>query len=69
MVPDPRGQYSGKIRFVEKPGVQDESGGGGGVAMSLNVVLTLGNLPRSQCSSTGPSARCGYCCSLCPAGE
>ena len=23
-VPGPRGQYSGKIRFIEKPGVQDE---------------------------------------------
>ena len=22
----PRGQYSGKIRFIEKPGVQDEAG-------------------------------------------
>ena len=33
----PRGQYSGKIRFIEKPGVQDE-----GVAMWLNVVLTPG---------------------------
>ena len=27
-LPDPRGQYSGTIRFIEKPGVQDE-----GVAM------------------------------------
>ena len=34
-VPGPRGQYSGKIRFIEEPGVQDE-----GVAMWLNVVLT-----------------------------
>ena len=33
--PGPRGQYSGKIRFIEKSGVQDE-----GVAMWLNVVLT-----------------------------
>ena len=31
------GQYLGKIRFIEKPGVQDE-----GVAMWLNVVLTPG---------------------------
>ena len=23
-VPGPRSQYSGKIRFIEKPGVQDE---------------------------------------------
>ena len=29
----PRSQHSGKIRFNEKPGVQDE-----GVAMWLNVV-------------------------------
>ena len=26
-VPGPRGQYSGKIRFIEKPGVQDEGKG------------------------------------------
>ena len=25
-VPGPRGQYSGKIRFIEKPGIQYESG-------------------------------------------
>ena len=25
-VPGPRGQYSGKIRFIEKPGVQNEEG-------------------------------------------
>ena len=37
-VPGPAGQYSGKIRFIEKPGVEDE----GGVAMWLNVVLTPG---------------------------
>ena len=34
-VPGPRDQYSGKIRFIEKSGVQDE-----GVAMYLNVVRT-----------------------------
>ena len=33
-VPGPRGQYLGKIRFIEKPGVQDEV-----VAMWLNEVL------------------------------
>ena len=33
-VPGPRGQYSGKIRFIKKPGVQDQ-----GVASCLNVVL------------------------------
>ena len=62
-VPGPRGQYSGKIRFIEKPGIQDEE-----VAIWLNVVLTPGSLPRSQYSGTGPSASCGYCCPLCPAG-
>ena len=41
-VSGPRCQYSGKIRFIEKPGVQDE-----GVAMWLNVVLTPASLPRS----------------------
>ena len=25
-VPGPLGQYSGKIRFIEKPGLQDEGG-------------------------------------------
>ena len=25
-VPGPRGQYSGKIRFIEKPAVQDKGG-------------------------------------------
>ena len=39
-----------------------------GVAMWLNLVPTPGSLPRSQCSGTGPSASCGYCCPLCPAG-
>ena len=36
-IPGQRGQYSGKICFIEKPRVQDE-----GVAMWLNVVLTPG---------------------------
>ena len=36
-VPGPRGQYSGKIRFNEKRGVQVE-----GVAKLLNIVLTPG---------------------------
>ena len=62
-VPGPWGQYSGKIRFIEKRGVQDE-----GFAMLLNVVLTPASLPQSQTSVTGPSASCGYCCPLCPTG-
>ena len=33
-VPGPRGQYSGKIRFIKKPGVQDE-----GFDTCLNVIL------------------------------
>ena len=38
VAPLPHGcRYSGKIRFIEKPGVQDEGRGGG--AMWLNVVL------------------------------
>ena len=36
-VPGPRGQYSGKIRFIVKPVVLDV-----GVAMWLNVVLIPG---------------------------
>ena len=39
----PRGQYSRKIRFIEKPGVKDE-----GVAICLNVVLTPASLPRGK---------------------
>ena len=58
------GQYSGKIRFIEKSGVQDE-----GVAMWLNIVL---NYPRVAypCQSLGTrsSASCGYCCPLFPTG-
>ena len=34
-VPGPLGQYFGKIRFIEKPGKQDQ-----GISMWLNVVLT-----------------------------
>ena len=30
--------------------------------------LNVGSLPRTQSSGTGPSARCGYCCPLCPTG-
>ena len=42
-VPGPRGQYSGKNCFIEKPGIQDE-----GVAMWLNVVLIPGQpTPKS----------------------
>ena len=37
LVPCLQGQYSWKICFIEKPGVQDD-----GVAMWLNVVLTPG---------------------------
>ena len=43
-VPDPRGQYSGKIHSIEKPGVQDK-----GVVMWLTVVLTPGEpTPKSN---------------------
>ena len=71
-VPDPRGQYSGKIRFIEKPGVQDVyvwgGGGGRGRHVAKRSSDPQGSLPRSQCLGTGPSASCGYCCLLCPAG-
>ena len=53
-LPNPRSQYSRKIRLIEKSWVQDE-----GVAIWLT---------RSQTSGTGPSASCGYCCPLCPSG-
>ena len=36
--------------------------------MWLNVVLTLGSLPRSQCSGTGPSASCGIVAPFAPRG-
>ena len=62
-VPGPRSQYWRKIRFIEKPGIQDER-----IDMCLYVVLTPGSLPRSQSSGTGSSAGCGYCCPLCPTG-
>ena len=53
-VPVSRGQYSGKICFIEKPGVQDDP---------------PGSLPRSKSTGTGPSANCGYCYPLCPFGD
>ena len=53
----------GKFVLSRNPGYKTS-----GVAMWLNVVLTPGSLPRSQCSGNGPSASCGYCCPLCPAG-
>ena len=53
----------GKFVLSRNPGYKTR-----GVAMWLNVVLTPGNLPRNQCSGTGPSASCGHCCPLCPAG-
>ena len=59
-VPGPRGQFSGTIRFIEKPAVQDE-----GVTMCLNVFVTPASLPRSQTSGTGPSASYGYYSPLC----
>ena len=63
IIPNPQGQYWGKIRFIEKPGYQTM-----GVVMWLNVVLTPRSLTRSQSSGTGPSASCWYCCPLCPTG-
>ena len=53
----------GKFVLSRNPGYKTR-----GVAMWLNIVLTPGSLPRSQCSGTEPSASCGYCCLLCPAG-
>ena len=61
-VPGTRGQYSGKISFIEKHGIQDE----GVRHVAKRSSDPPGSLPRSQCS--GPSTSCGYCCPLCPAG-
>ena len=56
------GQYSEKIRFIEKSGVQDE-----GFSMWPNYSSECppGSLPLSQSLGTGPSVNCGYCCPLC----
>ena len=62
--PGPWGQYSGKIRFIEKYGVQDE----GGRHVAKYSSDPPASLPRSQTSGTGPSASCGYCCPLRPDG-
>ena len=59
-VPDPWGQYSGKIRFIEKPGVQDE--GGRHVAKCSSD--PPGSITRSQSSGKEPGASCGYLPSL-----
>ena len=50
LVPGPRGQYSGIIRFIEKSGVQDQ-----GVAMSLNVMSNLRYETESELSVLLPS--------------
>ena len=63
-VPGPRGLYSGKIRFIEKPGVQGE----GGRHVAKRSSDPPDSLSRSQCSGTGPSASCGYCLPLAPRG-
>ena len=55
-VPGPACQYSEKIRFIEKPGVQDE-GGRDVVKRSFD---SAGSPPQRQSSGTGPSAGCGY---------
>ena len=54
-VPSPRGQYSGKIHFIEKPGVQDE-----GVRRIAYPEVNV---------QVQDLVRCGYCCPLCPAGR
>ena len=60
-VPDPLDQYSWTIRFIKKPGKQDQDG--------LNVAKSSSDrLPRSQSSGSGPSASCWYCCPLYPHG-
>ena len=61
-VPGPWVHYSGKIRFIEKRGVQDEWCR----HVAKHSSDPSGSLPRSQTLGTGPSARCGYCCPLCP---
>ena len=61
LVPGPRGQYSGKIHFIEKPAVQVE-----GVAMWLNVVLTP--CKPNPVKLQGQGASCGYCSSFAPLG-
>ena len=52
-----RGQYSGEIRFIEKPGVQDE--GSRHVAKHSSDPRVA--YPWSQSSGTGPNVSCEYC--------
>ena len=59
-VPGPRGQYSGKIRFIEKRGVQVE-----GVAKLLNIVLRQA-YPEVKLQGRD-LVSCGYCCPFCAA--
>ena len=58
--PGPACKYSGKIRFIEKPGVENE-----GCRHVVKRSSDPGYPPRRQSSGTGPSAGCGYCCPLC----
>ena len=66
--------YSGKIRFIEPQGINGHRRPVPG-APSRDMCrdphqkqYISPRLPRSQYSGTGPSASCGYCCPLCPAG-
>ena len=63
-VAGPRGQYSGKIRFIEKPGVQDERG----LHVAKHSSDAPSSLPRIQCSGTGPSVSCGVVAPFAPRG-
>ena len=55
-VPGQSGQYSGKIRFIEKPGVQDES--------DRHISDPREAYPEFRLR--GPSANSLYCYPLCP---
>ena len=57
-VASPRGQYSGKIRFIEKPGLQDE-----GIATWLNVVLTppSAGVRHGRARQSSGTGLCGDC--------
>ena len=62
-VPGQRGQYSGKIRFIDKHWIQDE-----GFAMLLNIILTPVKPTLSQTSGTGLVRVVGIVATFAPIG-
>ena len=61
-VPGPRGQYSGKIRFIENPGVKDELGKRTSDTRGAYPEVRSGFGENSVCRETRGTRRVGSPC-------